>query len=189
MRKAIIRTALVTAGMVATLAAPGSAHENGVIRIISRDVSVGGELVVRGEKLAKNATLRMELRGTLETFHLAEVRTDTAGRFQAQVALPVEVKAGNYTVVVVASDGDVTARADLIVRAGPPMAGMPGMAGHEGMADSAGAAGPHATAEMMNVPLNTSGAEWGAIAAVIILSAAGGLLLLMSSRRQERALE
>lgn len=184
-----MRSAIVAAGLVAALAVPAIAHEKGVIRIISRNVTVGGELVVRGEKLSKNATLRMELRGTLETFHLSEVRTDTAGRFQAQVALPVEVKAGTYTVVVVASDGDVTARTDLVVLAGPPMADMPGMAGHEGMVDSAGAAAPHATAEMMHVPVSTSGAEWGAIAAVIGLSAAGGLLLLMSSRRQERALE
>jgi hypothetical protein len=184
-----MRSAIVTAGLVAALAVPAIAHEKGVIRVISRDVTVGGELVVRGEKLSKNATLRMELRGTLETFHLAEVRTDTAGRFQAQVALPVEVKAGTYTVAVVASDGDVTARAELVVRAGPPMAGMPGMAGHEEMADAAGATGPHATADMMDVPVGTSGAEWGAIAAIIVLSAAGGVILLAGSRRHERALE
>ena len=184
-----MRSAILMAGLVAALAVPALAHEKGVIRIISKDVSVGGELVVQGEKLPKNATLRMELRGTLETFHLAEVRTDTAGRFRAQLALPVEVKAGTYTVVVVASDGDVTARADVVVAAPRAMPGMPGMAEHEAMAASAGAPGPHATAEMMKVPVSTSGAEWGAIAGIILLSAAGGLLLLASSRRHERALE
>lgn len=184
-----MRSAIVTAGLVATLAVPAFAHTGGVIRIISKQVSVGGELIVRGEKLPKNATLRMELRGMLETFPLAEVRTDTAGRFQAQLALPVEVKAGTYTVVVVASDGDVAARVDLVVSAPRAMPGMRGMAEHEAMVDSGGAPGPHATAEMMTVQLNTSSAEWGAIAAVILLSAAGGLLLLASSRRQERALD
>jgi hypothetical protein len=185
-----MRSALLTVGLVcmmAAFAAPALAHEKGVIRIVSKEVGVGGELVVRGEKLPKSATLRMQLRGTLETFHLAEVRTDTAGRFQARLALPVEVRAGTYTVVVLAPDGDETARADLVVaaQAAHAMAGTEGMEGHAGMADSAGAPGPHPTAEIMKVPVSTSGAEWAAIAAIVVLSAAGGLALLAGARRSE----
>jgi hypothetical protein len=179
-----MRSALLTAGLAAALAVPALAHEKGAIYITSKTVGVGGELAVRGEKLPKNATLRMQLRGTLETFHLAEVRTDTAGRFQARFALPVEVRAGTYTVVVLAPDGDVTARADLVVAASPAQAphAMAGMEGHAGMANSAGAPGPHPTAEMMHVPVSTSGVEWAAIAAIIALSTTGGLVLLRGAR-------
>ena len=186
-----MRIALVTAILVAGIVAPAVAHETGVIRILSRQVTVGGELMVQGEKLSKNATLRMELRGTLETFQLGEVRTDSTGRFESRTTLPAAVKAGSYTVVVVASDGDVIARADVVVSPAAPMAGMAGMAnmagmaGHAGMTDSSSAAAAHPTAEMMSVAANTSGAGWAAIITIIALSAAAGAALLVRARRSE----
>jgi hypothetical protein len=180
-----MRSAFLTIGLVAALAIPALAHEKGTIRILSKQVGVGGELIVQGEKLPKSAVLKMELRGTLETFPLAQVRTDSAGRFQARLALPLEVRAGTYTVVVVASDGDVTARADIVVSPAP-LAGegaMAGMEAHAGMPGTPGAPGPHATAEMMKVPVSTSGVEWAVIGGIIVLSTLGGAALLATSRR------
>lgn len=180
-----MRSVILTVTLLAGLALPALAHDKGTIALTPKQVGVGGNLSVRGDKLAKNATLKMQLRGTLETFDLAQVRTDTAGRFQSRFALPAEIKAGNYVVVVVASDGDVSARADLVVTAAAATTNaMPGMEGHAGMAMPPGAPGQHATAEMMEVPVSTSGAEWSAIVAIIVLSGALGLLLLVGARRQ-----
>jgi len=180
-----MRSAFLTIGLVAALAIPALAHEKGTIRILSKQVGVGGELIVQGEKLPKSAALKMELRGALETFPLAEVRTDSAGRFQARFALPVEVRAGTYTVVVVASDGDVVARADVVVAPAPLPSedAMAGMEAHPGMPGPAGAPGQHATAEMMKVPVSTSGVEWAVIGTIIVLSAVGGIALLATARR------
>lgn len=180
-----MRRAMLTIALLAGSALPALAHENGVIALTPKLVGAGGNLSVRGDKLSKSSTLKVQLRGTLETFDLAEVRTDTAGRFQASFALPVEVKAGNYVVVVVASDGDVTARADLVVSAAatPAADAMAGMEGHAGMPMAPGTPGQHATAEAMEVPVSTSGAEWAAIVVIIGLSAAVGLVLLIGARR------
>lgn len=139
-----------------------------------------------GEKLSKSTAFRLELRGALETHVLAEVRTDTAGRFEARYTLPAAARAGSYTVVVLASDGDVSARADLMVSAVPtpsPTA-MPDMAGmdHSRMPGMTDSSRPHATAEMMDVPVTTNGLEWAAIATIVVLSAAGGLVMLSASR-------
>lgn len=181
-----MRTTLLSLALLATLASPALGHEGGVISLSSKQIAVGSQISIRGEKLPKNSTLRMQLRGALETFPLAEVRTDSAGGFDARLALPEEVKAGTYIVVVVASDGDVAARADVVVTAAPAsgMAAMPGMEEHPGMTRPPGEPGPHATAEMMKVPVSTSGAEWAAIVGIIVLSAAGGLVLL-AARRSE----
>ncbi len=174
------------------LAAPGTpllAHEEGVIRLRSSEVSAGGELGLRGEKLLKNAALRLELRGTLETFPLGEVRTDAKGVFQARLALPAEARAGSYTVVAVAPDGDVAARAELTVSAAPPTtpAGVAEHEGHGAMQPGALAPNsPHPTADMMKVPVSTTGLELAAIAGIVGVSLAGGLLLLRGARAPSR---
>lgn len=184
-----MRRALLTLALLAGSALPALAHENGTIALTPKQVGVGGNLSVRGDKLAKSSTLKMQLRGTLETFDLAEVRTDSAGRFLARLALPAEVKAGNYVVVVVAADGDVSARANLVVSAAetPAADASAGMEGHAGMPMAPGTPDQHPTAEAMEVRVSTSGAEWAAIVAIIGLSAAAGLGLLLGARRSAGA--
>lgn len=164
-------------GLLAVCSAPALAHENGAIYLASKQVSVGAELSLRGDKLAKNATLRLQLRGVLETFPLAEVRTDSAGRFQARFGLPAEAKAGTYTVVVLASDGDVVARAEIgiVAAAGEMTAEEHAKMGQPG----AETEGPHPTAEHMDVPVATTWAGWAAIAGLIAASAGLGLALLL----------
>lgn len=169
-------------GLLSVWSAPALAHENGAIHLASKQVSVGAELSLRGEKLSKNATLRLELRGTLETFPLAEVRTDSAGRFQARFALPAAAKAGTYVVAVLASDGDVVARAELgVVEASP--AGDQMTAEEHARMGQPGAAteGPHPTAEPMDLPVTTTLAGWLAIIGLIAASAGLGLALLLRS--------
>lgn len=182
----MIRSIILTAIVLTALASPMYAHEKGAVFVTPKSVAVGGTLGIRGEKLSKSTAFKLQLRGALETHVLAEVRTDTAGRFDARYTLPAAARAGSYTVVVLASDGDVSARADLTVSAAPtpsPTA-MPDMAGmdHSRMPGMPDSTKPHATAEMMEVPVNTSGLEWAAIVAIVVLSAGGGLALLSASR-------
>jgi hypothetical protein len=176
------RTLLLILSLLAAPPTFALAHEKGVLRLGSKEVRTGGELDIRGEKLPKAATVRLELRGTLETFPLSQVRTSAAGRFDAKLALPPEARAGSYTVVAVASDGDIVARTELTVIAAASGAAMEDMAGHSGAnVAPATSAGPRATAEIMRVPVSTTGAEWVTIIGIITLSLVGGLILLRSA--------
>lgn len=181
----VIRTrALVfVLGLWALLGTPLLAHEDGVIRLSSNEVPAGGELELRGEKLPKNAAIRLQLRGTLETYPLAEVRTNAKGAFDAKLALPIEARAGGYTVIALAPDGDAVARAELtVVAAASASPAMTEHGRHGAMnTDRATTDAPHPTAEMMRVPVSMTGAERVAIIGFLALTLSGGMLLLRGS--------
>lgn len=178
------------------------AHEKGAIHLASKTVSMGGELALRGEKMPKSATIRLELRGTLETFPLPDVATTATGTFQTSVVLPAMVRAGNYAVLAIAGDGDVVARAELVVSAtaatnvpaaptAPPdsSAAAPAhdMRTHGGTATSPAATdAPHATAEMMTLETENTALEWTSMLVLIAVSVVGGAVLLRGARRIER---
>lgn len=166
------------------VAAPALAHEGGVIQLAAKEVSVRGELGITGAKLPKNAELHLELHGALEQFPLGIVRTDTAGAFTATLTIPDEVGTGSYVVIVLAPDGDVAARAELVVTAAPATATdiSAGTARMEGMQMPGEA--PHATAEMMVLPVTTGALEWAVIGAFVLLSFLGGAALLRDGRRR-----
>jgi hypothetical protein len=156
-------------------------HETGAIHLAANHIPVGGDIELRGEKLPKSEKLKLELRGILDTYPVGEVRTDTGGAFQGKFALPSGVPAATYTLVAIASDGDVTARADLTVVAGAavstavstttPAAGSSSMPGMPGMSSEASAA-------PMQIPSTTTTAQWVVIYAIILLSLASGVFLL-----------
>lgn len=167
-------------GLLVALAGTGTAHERGVLRLSSKEVAAGGEFGAIGEKLPKGATLHLELRGTLVSFQLAQVRTDAEGRFTARLTLPPTAHAGNYTVIALASDGDVAARAELVVVAGAPAAMDHGAT--ERM--PAATQGPHPTADMMDVSVATSVGEWVVMLTIIVASLGAGLALLRATGRR-----
>lgn len=162
------------------------AHENGAIRLASSKVTTGSELSMRGERFPKNTTLRLELRGALETFRLGEVRTDAKGVFEARLGLPPAARAGSYTLVAVAPDGDKVAQADLAISAAAP-AGMEHNKGGGGASNTASGAtsAPHPTAEMMKLPVSTSGLELATIIGVVVLSLGIGLRLVLRAPAAE----
>jgi hypothetical protein len=183
-----MRHSIIALALLATISALALAHPKGTIRLASKELSVGGELALRGEALPKNETLRLQLRGTLETFPLSEVRTNAAGGFQARLALPVEARMGRYTVVVLAPDGDVAAQAELLIVAAAAPAGVAAepehAAGHAVPNTSPAATDmPHASAEMMEVPVATTAGEWVGILALIVASVGAGLALLFGALR------
>jgi hypothetical protein len=174
---------------------PASAHETGAIHVSANQVAAGGSLTVRGEKLPKSSDLKLELRGILDNYPVGTVKTDTAGAFRLSLTVPPNVPAGAYTLVVIASDGDVTARADLAVSAavaggpaatGPTSstgkAGMPGMPDH----DMAGMSDERATAEPMAIAHTTTVAGWIVIWGVVITSLVAGGMLVSQDRGHQR---
>jgi hypothetical protein len=166
-------------------AAAADAHETGAIHVSVKQVAVGGTVGVRGEKLPKASDLKLEMRGVLDNYPVGAVKTDTGGAFQLDLKLPASVPAGAYTLVVIASDGDVTARADLAVTEGAATtastsASSGGMSDMPGMANMPGTDGEHATATPMVIARTTTPGEWIVIWLIIIVSlAAGGRLLTM----------
>lgn len=172
-----MRVLPVVFGLLVLVVSPTAAHEEGVIRLGAKEVGVGAEMEIRGEKMGKNAAVKLELRGALETFPLGQVRADSAGKFVTSLALPAEARAGTYTVVAVATDGDVLARADLVVLATPP-AGAPAE-GHAAMGHtSEEMAAPHATDEMMDLPATTTPGEGIAVLLLTGASLGAGLWLI-----------
>lgn len=159
--------------------APLSAHEKGAIRLQNKSVPAGGELALRGEKLPKDNSVVLTLKGALATHSLGEVATTSAGTFDARIKLPAAARPGAYVVIAAAGDGDELARADVIVT--EAMAhDMSTMATSSDSTASAEAV--HPTAAMMELNAARSGAEWGAIVLIIALCAGGGLALLASAR-------
>jgi len=180
----IRRLLLVTGILVLTSSIPAGAHGTGAIHLASKQIPIGGELVLKGEKLGVKEELRLELRGILEKYPVGVVRTDAKEAFSARFTLPPQVPAGAYSLVAIAADGDVGARADLVITAARSaavtgMGGMPGMDGHE-MQEMSGA---HATAAMMKLDQVTSPGEWMIIVSFILISVGTGALLLAKSRK------
>lgn len=171
-------TLLLALGLLPMLTVPASAHEEGTIHLASEEVPAGGSLTLRGEHLPESATLRLELQGALETVALGEVRTDSLGAYQGVVPLPAAGRPGSYAVVAIASDGDVVARADLVIQ---PAAESPA---EQAATTPAEAAPPAvATAAMMDLPTQRSPAEWAGILGLTVLALAGGTALLRSAAR------
>ena len=187
------RPIVLMACLVFGLAVPAFAHETGVIRLDAKTLAVGAEMGIRGKKFTMRIQLDLELRGTLKTYKLKQVETDTLGAFRLRIALPADAAQGKYTVVAVASDGDDVGQAILVIvaatspvrtdNAAQPMPGMdPGMGGHMMMPAGHEA---HPSAEPMKVDVRTSPAQRFTIFTLIAFGLAGGTLLLMIGRRSE----
>lgn len=175
-------------GLAATLvlssgsASPAYAHGGGVLRVALKQIASGGTIVMTGEKMGSNASMKAELRGVLDNYPLGSIRATPTGTLSASLTVPPTVPVGTYTLVLVAEDGDVAGRTEVTV--GPPGAagaaasGMPHMVG----------AMPEmpemtATGEMMKLDIKTSAGEWVVIAAFVLLSFGAGAALLAKSRR------
>ncbi len=182
----MMNRSIVALGVLALLSASpslGYAHGTGVLRVASKQVALRGTIEMSGEKLGANASLKAELRGVLDTYPIGNVKTTKSQTLAARLVLPPSVPSGTYALVLIAEDGDVAGRTELII--GPLAAAV---AAAEGMAhmvggEAGGMAGMEATGEMMEVAVHTSFAEWAAIVVLVSLSFAGGVSLLVRSRR------
>jgi len=159
------------------------AHGTGAISLSSKQSAPGGTITIFGTKFAANSSVRLELRGVLQSNVFGRVQTSAKGTFQQIVTIPATSKPGQYSIVAVAPDGDVVAQAMVMIAAAlaaeethPGMHDMPGM---QGMG------GPHASAEMMDVPIPITAWGWAVITAIVVVSAATGVRLLRTGRRTQ----
>lgn len=182
-RPALVRIAAVL-GLLALTSAPAFAHGGGVIRLANARVPVGGTIGLSGEKLEKNTTFKLELRGTLDNYPIGDAKTDTAGKFRLSVALPAHVPAGVYSLVAIGPDGDVDARVDLTIAGATTQGGSTATAAMSGMGQGTQEmSGMHATDEMMTLHRTTTIGEWVIIAVLIVAAFAGGAILLRRAAR------
>ncbi len=172
------RMTVLTAAALLLLVAPAVAHETGVVRLSAKQIEVGGRLSLRGEKMPKAGKVRLELRGALVTLALGEVTTDSAGVFETNIVVPETAEPGNYKLVVLAADGDVTARADLVIVAATPATEMKD---HSSMAQGEMPA-LQATDAMMSLDMKFSSAEVTVIGVLLFTALAGGFVLLRGRR-------
>lgn len=157
------------------------AHGTGAISLSSKQSSPGATITIFGTEFAHNSSVRLELRSILDNVVFGRVQTSAKGTFQQIVTIPVTSKPGQYNIVAIAPDGDVAAQATLMISltsiaedAHPGMHDMPGM---QGMG------GPHASGEMMDVPIPITPWGWGVIAVIVLVSAAMGVWLLQGGRQ------
>jgi hypothetical protein len=152
------------------------AHEEGVIHLGTRTPVVGQELGMRGEKFSSDTVLRLELRGPLATFPLAQVKTDSIGAFRTTSSLPAGATPGLYTIVAVAPDGDEAARAELVIIAAP--------LGPEALVHGTEHPG-NPTDAAMDIEVRRGAGEQAAIAVFIGLCAIVGVALFRKGRDRE----
>lgn len=178
-----IRSSILLFALGAVPLRNASAHGSGAISLSSKQSSPGSTITIFGAEFAHNSSVRLELRSILETVVFGRVQTSAKGTFQQIVTIPATSKPGQYSIVAVAPDGDVAAQATLIIaqvaaaeETHPGMHDMPGM---QGMG------GPHASAEMMDVPIPITGWGWAVITAIVVASAATGAWLLRTERQTQ----
>lgn len=135
MRAVVI--ALLAVVMFVALYGTAAAHDQGVLKLVSKTFRAGDSVAITGAKFTKKDQVTLVLIGLAGRVTLAAVPTDTVGAFKRTVFIPASVAAGQYRLVAEAIDGDEVAALEVMVHAATSamgaMPGMEGMAGHEGM--------------------------------------------------------
>lgn len=150
-----------------------AAHDEGVLNLASESVQAGTAVALAGEQFAAG-TYRLALKGALREYELGSIEIGADGTFSHSLAVPRDVEAGAYRLVIVASDGDEAAAVDLEVLAAAPAA----------MDHSAEAAAmsPQPSAEELAIERDWSGAEWFVVGVLFGGALVGGATLLRRPR-------
>jgi hypothetical protein len=122
----IPRHILTTMLALAAMAGPLFAHGKGRLKLDSQRLVPGGQVDITGTEFAKNERFTVLLIGAAGRTRLTEVKSDSAGRFQLTVTIPVDLAPGSYRIAMEASDRDLVATANVQIEPGTAMAG----AGH-----------------------------------------------------------
>lgn len=110
-------TRLATAVLLLSvgIASPVAAHDEGVLKTATRQLTAGDSVNVTGEKFGAASTLKLFLVGVTGRIGLPDVKADASGAFSITVLIPAEAAAGAYRLVAIAADGDEAAGLDLSV--------------------------------------------------------------------------
>ncbi len=147
------------------------AHPEATLKSDVSSVTAGGTLPLSGSEFVAGEGYALRLLGALSEYDLLdEVMPNAEGLFTIQVEIPRDVRPGEYQVIAVAPDGDVSARLDLMV-----LAAMPEET-HDAESQADDGAMAHdeggARADEISIERSRSGIEWGAIG--LLIGVAGG---------------
>jgi hypothetical protein len=116
-------TAVALAAAVLFLLAvvsPAAGHEGGPRLILEpAQVAPGGVVLIRGEDLPLDETMRVSLAGDAGRADLGQVTTDGEGHFNLAAPMPIDAPLGTYRIEAVNTSG--TAVRSLIVLRGTPI--------------------------------------------------------------------
>lgn len=104
---------LIVMGVALAVPATAHAHDEGILKLVSRTLVVGDSIAVMGTKFSKRTSLRLVVVGLGGRFELPEATTDSAGSFTLQVLIPANAPIGAYRLVALADDGDEAAALDV----------------------------------------------------------------------------
>ncbi len=132
-----LRVALLGLAMSVSGYGSAAAHDQGILKLVSKTFRAGDSVAITGAKFTKKDEVTLVLIGLAGRIALAEVPTDSAGAFKRMVLIPASAPAGQYRLVAEAIDGDEVSALEVMVHAATSamgaMPGMEGMSGHEGM--------------------------------------------------------
>jgi hypothetical protein len=155
-------------------------HGEGQLKLDNNKLTPGMAVHLTGAKFAKNDPLDVLLAGPSGRVQLKHILTDSTGAFHDFIVVPDGLAPGAYRIVLVASDDDEVAQADVQVLAGSGGDGKPadmaGMAGHD-MSHMGGA-----SAEPLALPRARSPWVTGGAFATIVLALAIGAAAVLRSR-------
>lgn len=144
-------------------------------------VEAGKELPLEGTGFHGGQTVTLVLLGTLTEYTLRDVTVDDAGTFVLDIAVPADVRPGQYQLLALSGeDKDVReAQMDLSVMAAQVATAVEthadapaGAVGHTESMDVA------ARADEMTIARATTGAGWGMIGLLVGLAGGAGAVLL-----------
>ena len=150
-------------------------HPEAILKSTQSSVEAGRDLPLVGEEFSNGETFRLVLLGALNDYALGDVDTNDEGKFTIDLAIPANVRPGNYQLVAFAPDGDRVATLDVSVTAASPAATGEG---HDDAGEHDEPMSSVATAEEMIIQRSTTGLGWGVIGLVIGLAGGFGLALL-----------
>jgi len=167
---------------VAVLALGAAVHPSATLRSPSSSVAAGATLQLQGEEFDAGETTTLMLRGPLSEYDLRDVTADEDGTFQIALAIPGDVRPGQYRLVSLAPDGDVSASLDITVSAATTMMRDEGEEnGQEGPGEMAEMGAAMARADEIPIERTRSGIGWGLIGLFVGLTAGGGAALVVRS--------
>ncbi len=104
---------LIVVGVALAVPATAHAHDEGILKLVSRTLVVGDSVTVMGTKFSKRSSLRLVVVGLGGRFELTEATTDSVGSFTLRVLIPADAPIGAYRLVALADDGDEAAALDV----------------------------------------------------------------------------
>jgi len=97
-------------------------HPEAILKSTQSSVEAGRDLPLVGEEFSNGETFRLVLLGALNDYALGDVDTNDEGKFTIDLAIPANVRPGQYQLVAYAPDGDRSATMDVSVTAASPEA-------------------------------------------------------------------